>query len=341
MIPGEVLEAFSLDQSQLKIEPIDSGHINKTFKLIGDRSYVIQRINKSVFTNPDLIANNLRVASDHVNKNYPGYLFLSTLTTSDGKEMAYDEDEFPWRLFPYIPNTITIDAVADEQQAFRAAQAFGRLSKNLSGVDTTLFSETIPRFHDLGLRYEQFESAFINASQERKNSSHELIENAKTFAFIKTKYEELIQSGKLTLRITHNDTKINNVLFDADSGKAICVIDLDTLMPGYFIYDLGDMVRTFVSPVGEEGKIENVSFRKNIYDALLAGYLGEMNELLTEDERASIPFAGQMMTFMIGLRFLTDHLNGDIYFHVKKPGQNLIRAANQFRLLELLAENVG
>ena len=143
------------------------------------------------------------------------------------------------------------------------------------------------------------------------------------------------------MRIVHNDTKINNILFDGITGQTICAIDLDTLMPGYFIYDLGDMVRTFVSPVSEEEKnLEKIVFRKNIYDSLMKGYLSQMNDVMSHEEKQAIPFSGLMMTYIMALRFLADYLNGDVYYHTTYPGQNLVRAKNQFRFLEVLSQNV-
>jgi len=151
----------------------------------------------------------------------------------------------------------------------------------------------------------------------------------------------LIQSGKLKLRVVHNDTKINNILFDTRSNKAVAVIDLDTLMPGYFIYDLGDIVRTFVSPVSEEETdLTKVAFRFPFYQKLLEGYLSEMDDCLTDDEKKAIPFAGLMMTYIMAIRFLADYLNGDIYYNTEYPGQNLVRASNQLRLLALIKQNV-
>lgn len=340
MIPERILQAFNLKSGQHHVEPIESGHINKTYKLIGEDSFIIQRINKNVFTKPEQIAANLRAAANHLSANHPDYLFLSSLQTESGEEMAIDHEGFPWRLFPYIPNSVTINEVKSADQAFRAAEAFGALCKKLDGVDVALFAPTILRFHDLNWRVEQFENALDGAAIERKNSASELIMKVGSFSFVQAKYNELIKSKKLIERITHNDTKINNVLFDQSSGEAICVIDLDTLMPGYFLYDLGDMVRTFVPPEGEEGDINRIVFREDIYNALCDGYLSHMDGVLTPEEKSAIPFSGMIMTYIIGLRFLADHLNGDIYFHVNHPGQNLKRAANQFHFLDVLAQKL-
>lgn len=252
--------------------------------------------------------------------------------------MVYDQDGYPWRLFPFISNTVTIDEVETSTQAFEAAKAFGQLTKLLNGCDVKLFQETIPQFHNLPLRYLQFEQALKTADSDRKKISKELCEGYARFNYLVKEFEALTNSNQLPLRITHNDTKINNVLFDSEVKKVICVIDLDTLMPGYFIYDLGDMMRTFVSPAAEDERdLSKVVVRKEIHQAILDGYLSEMGDVLTKEEKEAIPLAGLVMTYMIGLRFLIDYLNGDTYYQVSYPLHNLDRAANQLSLLEKLA----
>lgn len=332
----EILEAFGLPSS-LSISRIQTGYINHTYKVVGERSYILQRINKNVFTKPEEIARNLRLAANYLAQHHPEYLFLSGVKTRTGEEMVYDGEGFPWRLFPFIANTITIDKVETEKEAFNAAKGFARLTKNLAGCDLSGFKPTIERFHDLSWRYKQFEDALAQANDDRKNESAEAIEACQYFSFLVKEYESLISSGSLTTRILHNDTKINNILFDATTREAVCVIDLDTLMPGYFIYDLGDMIRTFVSPVDEEEKdLSKVVVRKDIYDALIKGYWSEMGELLSEGEKKAIPFSGMMMTYIMALRMLADFLNGDVYYQTTYPKQNLIRARNQIHLLKQL-----
>lgn len=300
-------------------------------------NYVLQRVNNNVFKKPEIIAENIRLAGDYLAKNHPDYLFPTVVKTVSGDEMVFDKEGFPWRLFPFIPNTYTVDEVETPEQAFSAAREFGMLTRNLEGVDVTTFHPTIDRFHDLSLRWNQFESALKSASVERQKKAQEQIEAAQHFSWLVNKYSELISSGTLVLRVTHNDTKINNILFDSVSGKALCAIDLDTLMPGYFIYDLGDMIRTFVSPVNEgEKDVSKVIFREEIYDALVSGYMESMGSILSEKEKESIPFGGMMMTYIMALRMLTDFLNGDVYYHTTYPGQNLVRATNQFALLQVL-----
>ncbi|WP_333820318.1 phosphotransferase enzyme family protein [Ohtaekwangia sp.] len=332
-----ILQAFGLAAGDFSIDRISAGYINHTYKLTNGISYVLQRLNKQVFKQPDVVAGNIRTAASYLAQHHPDYLFLSPVRTRAGQEMMYDDEGFPWRLFPYINNTITVNKVETEQEAFNAASGFARLTKKLAGADTSLFHATIERFHDLTWRLEQFEEALLKTSAERKEKAAAAIAIAQRYIYLVDHYRAQVAGGALKLRIMHNDTKINNILFDATTRKDVCVIDLDTLMPGYFIYDLGDMIRTFVSPVDEEVKDPSqIRLRQNIYDAVVKGYLSEMNNILTEEEKMSIEFSGQMMTYIMGLRMLTDFLNGDIYYQTTYPGQNLVRAANQLRLLELL-----
>jgi Ser/Thr protein kinase RdoA (MazF antagonist) len=334
---ASIIGHYGLSANDFSIERLGSGHIHYTCKLNGKKSYILQRVNKNVFKEPEVIASNLRIAADYLKKNFRDFLFLAAVETLEGKEMVYDQEGFPWRLFPYFDNTSTVDKVSTAAEAYSAAAEFARLSRYLKDIDTTLFRPTIPGFHDLSLRYRQFEDALKNATAERTQRAQEAIRQAKAFSYLVKEYEDLIQSGSLKLRITHNDTKINNILFNANTGNALCAIDLDTLMPGYFIYDIGDMIRTFVSPVDEEEKdVTRIHVRGDIYQSLIDGYLSQMNDCLTTEEKKAIPFSGMMMTYIMALRMLADFLNGDIYYHIKYEGQNLVRAINQFRLLEEL-----
>jgi Ser/Thr protein kinase RdoA (MazF antagonist) len=334
-----VLLEFGLQASDFVIDRIGSGHIHETYKLTGPTSYILQRVNNAIFRQPEVIASNLHFASEFLRKNCPDYLFLTALPASNGSDLIYDESGFPWRLFPFIENSFTLDKVDNYQQAKSAASQFGRLTANLNRIDVTRFRETIPRFHDLKWRFEQFESALMAARPDRRHNATTVIGGCLSFRFLLERYDGLLKSKGLRLRVTHNDTKINNVLFEKSTGNAFCVIDLDTLMPGYFIYDLGDMIRTFVSPVDEEEKdLSRISFRKEIYNAITEGYLSQMGSVMSPDEYAAIPFAGKMMTYIMLLRFATDYLNGDVYYHTTYAGQNLCRAENQLCFLSKLEE---
>lgn len=339
-IPALVLDAFGLSP-HASYKPIGSGHIHQTYLVDDVKKFVLQRVNKNVFTKPEVIAANNRIAANYLAKNFPEYLFPTALPDKNGYELVYDAEGYPWRVYPLIENTITIDFVTSEGEAFEAASGFGRLTRNLNEIDCSLFNPTLDRFHDLGWRYQQFEEELASASDHVKEQVAEEIKLAIDFRYLVNEYNQLIQSGSLKKRVTHNDTKINNILFDRNSHKAVCVIDLDTLMPGYFIYDLGDMVRTCVSPVSEEEQdVSKITFRKEIYDALLTGYLSEMKASMTLEERKAIPFAGKMMTYIMALRFLADFLRGNTYYHITYPDQNKVRARNQLYLLKILTEAV-
>ena len=334
--PELIVREFGISGT-VHISPLGSGHIHRTFRVEAQRNFVLQRVNKSVFTQPEIIAANSRAAHAFLKQHHPDFLFPQALSTAQGHDLFYDADGFPWRMYPLIENTYTIDEVSSAHEAFEAASGFACLTKSLDGVDLNLFRPTLDRFHDLAWRYQQFEEALQHATPEARTSASNEIEQAKGFSSLVTAYDELIREGSLQLRIMHNDTKVNNILFDRGTRNAVCAIDLDTLMPGYFIYDLGDMVRTFVSPVNEEERdISKVVVRKEIYNALLDGYMSEMGALLSPNEKKSIPFSGMMMTYIMALRMLADYLRGNTYYHITYPEQNLVRARNQFRLLELI-----
>lgn len=338
--PASLLPLFGLYAKDFQIERIGSGHIHHTFKLSGRPSYILQRVNKKVFQNPGLIAANLRRAADFLQEKVPDYHFLTAIQSGAGREMEYDDEGFPWRLFPFIENTLTLDKISTPHEAREAAAEFARLSRNLHGVDVGLFQPTIQQFHDLTLRKGQFEEAAAVAG-DRLHTAADEIRAIRAHYLLVEHYQRLVSSGSLPLRVVHNDTKINNVLFDQSTGKTVAVIDLDTLMPGYFFYDLGDMIRTFVCPVSEEeSDLSKITFRQDVYDAVLEGYLSEMDSVLTPTERKAIPFAGRMMTYIMALRFLADYLRGNTYYHITYPEQNRVRAANQLRLLQVLEENI-
>lgn len=302
--------------------PIGNGHINKTYKA---GSYIVQKINTNVFKDPDAIANNLENARQHFAEYHPGYLFIAPL-----KNIVHNGEH--WRLYPYIENTHTIDDAQSVDQAYEASKAFGRFGRNLKGADISYFKPTIERFHDLQLRWDQFNDALQKAPGELKEIASGEIKSALANKHIVDYYNSIIKSNTLKSGIFHNDTKVNNVLFD-QSNKAIAVIDLDTVMQGYFIYDLGDLIRTLVSPVSEEEKdLSKIVVRKDFYNAVVDGYLSEMNDV----DQSLAAFSGQMMTYIMAIRFLADYLRGNTYYHVKYPDHNLVRARNQLKLVELL-----
>jgi len=235
-------------------------------------------------------------------------------------------------MFPFVPNSHTLNVPEKPQQAYEAAAQFGRFTRYLSGLDVTALQITLPDFHNLPLRYRQFDKALKTGNQERVAEAATLIALVKAHESILHTYAS-VKSGFVT-RVTHHDTKISNVLFD-EQDKGLCVIDLDTVMPGYFISDVGDMMRTYLSPVSEEEQdFTKIMIRPEFYKAIVSGYLSEMGELLNETEKQHIHFAGEFMIYMQAIRFLTDHLNNDQYYGETYPGHNLVRAGNQLTLLQ-------
>ncbi len=334
----QVLSHFGFKEGSYNIQPFGNGLINKTWVVeikLSARTYILQRINETVFKHPADIAFNISLMGDWLSKTFPNYLFTKPINKINGHPLLKTEFGY-FRMYPFVENSHSIDVVANEGQAFEAAKQFGRFTKNLSGLTVTQLKITLPDFHNLSLRYQQFEMAMQNGNEKRIKESKEWIEFIVKHKNIVTTFEELTK--ELKLRCTHHDTKISNVLFDK-TGKGLCVIDLDTVMPGYFISDVGDMMRTYLSPVSEEEKdYSKIEIRSAFYHAIVNGYLSEMGEELSELEKKQFYFAGKCMIYMQAIRFLTDHLNNDLYYGAQYEGHNLIRAGNQISLLKCLME---
>ena len=338
-MPHTVLPAYGLEEKSLKVEAFGSGLINNTWKVTASgNEYILQRVNHAVFKEPTDIANNISLIGAYLRKNHPGYKFISPVTSSEGDEMIYHEDEGYFRMFPFVPGSHSKDVVETPGQAYEAATQFGRFTRLLNGVDIKKLKITIPCFHDLTLRYQQFLLALEKGNRQRIAESEALIQSLVSRADIVTQYNYIKSNPEFKLRVTHHDTKISNVLFNAD-GKGLCVIDLDTVMPGYFISDVGDMMRTYLSPVSEEEKeFDKIEIRDDFYKAIVQGYYNEMKEELTETEKKYFFYSGTFMIYMQALRFLTDYLNDDAYYGAKYPRHNFVRAKNQSVLLERLLE---
>ena len=343
-----VLKEFGIEGYSTKT--FGSGLINNTWSVeddSGGKEFILQRINQNIFKSPDDIAFNIRLIADHLQQSFqstlssqtPGdkYLFTIPLQTKEGKDLVKTVDGY-FRMFPFIKNSHTIDVVQKPEQAYEAAKQFGKFTKILSGIEASTLKITLPHFHDLSLRYKQFEEALQNGNKQRIQNSKDVINSIQQQQNIVTEFEKIKLDPRFKLRITHHDTKISNVLFN-EKGEGICVIDLDTVMPGYFISDVGDMMRTYLSPVSEEEKdLSKIEIRKDFYKAIINGYQSEMEDELSETERKYFLYAGKFMIYMQALRFITDHLNDDIYYGAKYEGHNYIRAKNQITLLQRLQE---
>lgn len=337
-ILDDVLASYGFKKSDYTIETFGSGLINSTNLVkTGTENYILQRINTNVFSDPYLIADNIDKISDHITQTEADYFFAAPLRTSDGKSVVKIGSGY-YRVFPFVKNSHTIDVVQTTQQAYEAARQFGKFTKSLSGIDIQTLNITLPSFHDLSLRYEQFLEALAAGNPERIDAVKDLIDELKNYSGIVKEYEKIKSDPAFKLRVTHHDTKISNVLFD-ENDNGICVIDLDTVMPGYFISDVGDMMRTYLCPVSEEeSAYEKIEVREAFYFAIVEGYKAYMQTELTAAEQQHFFYSGKFMIYMQALRFLTDYINNDIYYGAKYPGHNLVRATNQTTLLRRLIE---
>lgn len=334
-----VLSAYNIDSGKAFVRPIGNGLIHKTWYVntADGQEFILQQMNTAVFKRPDHIAENMRLMGDYLKANHPGYLFIRL---QNDKVYTLENGDV-YRMYPFVKNSTTIDTPENTKQVFEAARQFGLFTRKLSGLDPYELHTTLPGFHNLPLRFKQFEAALISADKNRLENATEEIRQLKEHAGIVTQFEKIVKDPDFHLRVTHHDTKINNVLFDKDDN-GICVIDLDTVMPGYFISDVGDMMRTYLSPLNEESTdFDNIKIEDEYLEAITEGYLSEMKDELTEKEKSAFYFSGRFMMYMQALRFLTDYLNNDAYYGAKYPEHNLNRAKNQLVLLERYDEKIA
>jgi len=339
-IAEEILNAYGFEFKSTRLTKIGSGHINRTYLLSSkDETYILQNINTQVFKAPWVISNNIDQVAGYLKKTYPTYLFPAPIPTIDGSLMYRHENEY-WRLLPFVTNTVAFDTLTDPIQAYEAAKQFGKLTRLLDHFDTSLLKPTIENFHNLKWRFEQFKLALHDASHTRRLIAKAEIENALTYDFLISDYESIQKRADFPDRPIHHDTKISNVLLSEKDNSGVCVIDLDTLMPGKFISDLGDMMRTYLCAFSEnETDLTKISIRLPYFEATIKGYLSEMKGFLSETEKEVILFSGKYIIYMQAVRFLSDYLNGDIYFPITYQEQNLDRSKNQFKLLAEIYDN--
>lgn len=334
----EILARYEVDPGSI-IRVIKGGLINTTWHITAPGAQlVLQRINDQVFKKPGDVAENIEQVGNFLSANHPGYFFVHPLKTATGENMIFLPAQGYFRMFPYIENSYTFYVAEQPAQAFEAALQFGRFTQLLDQFPTGKLKITLPGFHNLLTRYDQFDLACFYGNEERIKEAAGEIKFLRSNYHIVHTYKKIISSTAFTSRVIHHDTKISNVLFDA-SGKGICVIDLDTIMPGYFISDVGDMIRTYVSPVSEEEKdLTTIEFRDAYFIEIVKGYLEGMQGLLSEEESAHFVYAGMFMIYMQAMRFLTDYLGNDTYYGASYPAHNYVRAKNQVVLLQKLLE---
>jgi Ser/Thr protein kinase RdoA (MazF antagonist) len=321
--------------------PLGNGLINHTWKVMyNNNSYVLQALNTTVFKQPQWIDENIQAITEFLTIHHPNYIFPKLLATTSGNTLI--EFEGLWlRAFAFIEGTQTFTTVENTIQAFEAAHQFGKFTALLNHFNAASLHTVLPHFHNLALRYQQFTDALQNGKSKRINEATDAIAFLKSKQSIVTKWTTFIANKEAKQRVTHHDTKISNVLFD-NNDTGICVIDLDTAMPGYFISDVGDMLRTYVCPVSEEAiDVNTIVVRTEFINAIQEGYYCEMKYALSAFEQDHFLFAGEYMLYMQAIRFLTDYLNNDIYYGCKYEQHNYNRALNQIVLLQRFEEAVN
>lgn len=334
---SDIIRKFRIDVS---IEPYGNGHINDTYIAESDPKYILQRINNSVFKNPEQVMSNITGVTEHLRKKIteaggnPERETLNLVKTVDGKSFYKADDGNYFRMYKFIEGTVSYDSVENPAQLYEAARAFGKFQSMLSDYPVDKIYETIPDFHDTGKRYAALEAAVDKDVVGRRG----LVEKEIEFAFARRQdtnvIVDAIAAGKVPVRVTHNDTKLNNVMLDEKTGEGVCVIDLDTVMPGSLLYDYGDALRFGASSGAEdECDLDKIWFDLELFEAFTRGFLEEVGSNLTDEEIKLLPFSAKLMTYECGIRFLTDYLSGDTYFKIHRKNHNLDRARTQFKLV--------
>jgi Ser/Thr protein kinase RdoA (MazF antagonist) len=337
----DLIQHFQTTGTVISTAPLGAGHINDSFLVKTEEAdkpdYLLQRINHHIFKDVELLQNNILHVTNHIRKKLiekgESDIERKTLTivpAKDGKLFYFDGENY-WRVYLFIQGGKSYDAITPEL-AYTAGKAFGEFQSYLADIPEKI-SETIPNFHNMEFRLEQFREALTNDSAGRVKDSREIIAAIESRADEMTQVERMGREGKLPKRINHCDTKVNNVLFDED-GKVLCVVDLDTVMPGYVVSDFGDFIRTGAN-TGEEddANLENVSVNLDIYAGYAKGYLETARSFLSPIEIELLPFGARLLTYMQTVRFFTDYLNGDTYYKIHFPEHNLQRTQAQLKLL--------
>ncbi|WP_223548690.1 MULTISPECIES: phosphotransferase enzyme family protein [Aestuariivivens] len=326
-----------------------SGHINDTFLIETKEEpfYILQRINHNVFKDvPGLILNKVLV-SKHI-KNKLSHLpeealkrrVLTFIPAKHGEYYYRDEDGNFWNVMVYIKESVTHEIVTNKEVAYEGGKLSGDFLNLTSDFDASVLTEVIPKFHDMSFRFWQFDEALKNASEERKEKAKLYLDKVIELKEEMHILQNLKEFGEIKIRVTHNDTKISNALFDKDN-KGLCIIDTDTVMPGIVHYDFGDAIRTICNTAAEdETNLDLVTFNVEFYEAYKKGFLEKVESALTSLEIKTLPLAAKTMIFIMALRFLTDFLNNDVYYKTKYPEHNLDRAKNQFKLIDSMVSQM-
>lgn len=353
-ILNEQIEKFCYEGLFIGAAPYGGGHINDTYAVYfqlesgNTKRYILQRINHNVFRHPHQLMENIISVTAYLRQRIierggdPQRETLNLIPTKDGRLYCTDREGACWRSYIFIEDTITYHLVKNPQDFYNSARSFGRFQHLLANYPAHTLHETIPMFHNTVNRIEQLRQAVADDSYGRAAEVTEDID------FVLSRQEDAhilldgLAEGRLPLRVTHNDTKLNNILFDSSTGKGICIIDLDTVMPGLSLYDFGDSIRFGATTAAEDEKdLSKVHFDLELFDVYTKGYLETAGGILTPDEKLLLPMGAKLMTYECGIRFLADYIAGDVYFKTQRPGQNLDRARTQFKLVWEMEQHWG
>ena len=333
---NEILKEYNLED---KAAPYGDGHINDTY-LLTRKSYILQKINTGIFKDADGLMENIANVTDYLRNKIkeaggdPDRETLTVIKTKNGANYYKASDGGSYRIYKFIDKAVSYNKVENPMQFYNAAKSFGRFAMFLDKYPAETLHETIVDFHNTPVRYEQLDAAIKADPKGRVAEVKEEIEFAMARREEAGKVVRAIAEGKIPVRVTHNDTKLNNVMLDEKTGEGVCVVDLDTVMPGSLLYDFGDALRFGASSAAEdETDLSKVWFDMELYEAFAKGYLEETGAILTETEREYLPFSAKLLTLECGIRFLADYINGDTYFKIHKEKHNLDRARNQFKLV--------
>ena len=342
----EIVFQFIDKDENVKIEPLGKGHINDSYRVGTDeKEYVLQRINHNIFKNVHELQNNIHRVTSHIRTKLieKGVTdverrVITLIPTHDGALYYKDVNGDYWRLMIFIKDSKSYDDI-NPDLAYRAGMAFGEFQKTLEDIPGEPLFETIPNFHNMENRLESFRESVKANKVGRLDEVADLVKEIEDRAEEMCKAERMHREGKLPKRINHCDTKVNNILFDNDD-QVICVVDLDTVMPGYVLSDFGDFIRTGANTGAEDDKnLDNVSVNLDIFEAYAKGYLKHAASFLTDTEIENLPYGAKLLTYMQTVRFFTDYIDGDTYYKIAYPQHNLVRTKAQFKLLQSLEEN--
>jgi len=344
-----ILNQFSIYGDLESFKGFGNGHINNTYISVRNQGgtlvrYTHQRINKNVFKNPEQVVQNIHNVTGHIYNKLadeqngsisPSRRVLQIVPAKDGKLWYIDDAGDYWRTYVFIEHASTLEVMSGTDLAYKVGKAVGTFQKQLSDYTGPVLYETIPRFHDMYWRYEQFDEAVAFDKADRLSSVKDEVDFLQANRDRGMILSDGLANGTLKSGITHNDTKLNNILFDDATGEAICMIDLDTVMPGTVLFDTGDLIRTATNTGAEDERdLSKVGFNADLFRALIGGYMSEASEFLTDYEKSLIAESGRVFAQIMAVRFLTDYLNGDVYYKIERPSHNLDRTRTQLTLMK-------